>query len=148
MYSSSSMFAKSSEEGIFYVICISAYSLFMCKTQKENWYLKNWLIIFLSAIQRLIIFLSVIQRLIIFLSAIQRLIIFLSAIQRLITFPSVKSAFHHFPKCESARYLIFFSKTLFSYLLQFLDMKRIISWYVLIISVINMYKTSRFWPLV
>jgi len=39
---------------------------------KENWYWKNWLIIFLSVIQRLIIFLSVIQRLIIFLSAIQR----------------------------------------------------------------------------
>ena len=63
---------------------------------KESWYWKNWLIIFLSIIQRLIIFLSVIQRLIIFLSAIQRLIIFLSAIQRLIIFPEYEVSAHYF----------------------------------------------------
>ena len=33
MYSSSSMFAKSSEEGIFKYLCISAYSLFICKAK-------------------------------------------------------------------------------------------------------------------
>ena len=63
--------------------------------------MKNWLIIFLSVIQRLIIFLSVIQRLIIFLSAIQRLIIFLSAIQRF--------APHYFSKCEVSASLFFLS---------------------------------------
>ena len=78
--------------------------------------MKNWLIIFLTVIQRIIIFLSAIQRIIIFLSAIQRVIVF--------------------PKCESARYWIFFAKNIIQLLLQFLDMKRIISWYVLIISVI------------
>ena len=54
------------------------------QSQKENLYWKNWLIIFLSVIQRIIIFQSAIQRIIIFLS--------------------VKSARIIFPKCESARY--------------------------------------------
>ena len=72
------------------------------QSQKENWYWKNWLNIFLSAIQHIIIFLSAIQRIIIFLSAIQRVIIF--------------------PKCESARYWIFFSKKHYSAIAS-------ISWY-------------------
>ena len=66
------------------------------QSQKENWYWKNWLIIFQSVIQRIIIFLSVIQRIIIFLSAIQRLIIFLSAIQRIIIFPEYEVSAHYF----------------------------------------------------
>ena len=90
------MFAKSSEEGIFKYLCISAYSLFICKVKRKIGTGKNWLIIFLSVIQRLIIFLSVIQRLIIFLSAIQRLIIFLSAIQRIIIFPEYEVSAHYF----------------------------------------------------
>ena len=35
MYSSSSMFARSSEEGIFKYLCISAYSLFICKVKEK-----------------------------------------------------------------------------------------------------------------
>ena len=89
------MFAKSSEEGIFKYLCISAYSLFICKV-KEKLVLEKLNHIFLSVIQRLIIFLSVIQRLINFLSAIQRLIIFLSAIQRLIIFPEYEVSAHYF----------------------------------------------------
>ena len=37
------MFAKSSEEGIFYVLCISAYSLFICKVKRNFEYLEMWI---------------------------------------------------------------------------------------------------------
>ncbi len=43
-------------------------------------------------------------------------------------FSKCESALYYFSKCESARYLILFSKNIIQLLLQFLDMKRIISW--------------------
>jgi hypothetical protein len=42
-------------------------------------------------------------------------------------YPKCESALYYFSKCESARYLNLFSKNIIQLLLQFLEMKRIIS---------------------
>ena len=55
------MFAKSSEEGIFKYLCISAYSLLICKV-KEKLVLEKFNHIFLSGSQRALFFLSMSQR--------------------------------------------------------------------------------------
>ena len=91
------------------------------QSQEENWYWKNWLIVFLSVIQRIIIFLSAIQRIIIFLSAIQRALFFLSVSQRAIEFSFQKhySAIASISWYEAHNFLKYFDYFCYLYVQNF-----------------------------